>query len=352
VARRRSSAGREDAQSGLPFGDDPFAPPPSKSLEPAAPDGPHLYTVRELTLDIKSRVEGLGRIGVEGEVSRITRAASGHLYFTLKDADAVLSCSIWRSRIARALPFELEEGMHVVAHGTLDVYAPRGTYSLQIDRLEPRGLGALLVRLEALKVELKERGWFGRERPVPAWPRPIGIVTSRDSAAFQDFLRTRSLRWPGYPVRLAHTRVQGPGAAEEIADAIARLDATGVDVIVLARGGGSLEDLWSFNELAVAEAIWNASVPVVTGVGHETDVTLADHVADLRAHTPTDAAQQVIPDRTELEDQLERLGGYLAQGVFLRLGAASSVPRADSGGAGARSSSPPAGGSSARRRRS
>jgi exodeoxyribonuclease VII large subunit len=301
----------------LPFGDDPVAP--ATESEPPASDGPHLYTVHELTLDIKARVEGLGRIGVEGEVSRITRAASGHLYFTLKDQDAVLSCSIWRSRIARALPFELEEGMHVVAHGKLDVYAPRGTYSLQIDRLEPRGLGALLVRLERLKVELRERGWFDREREIPEWPRPVGIVTSRDSAAFQDFLRTRSLRWPGYPVRLAHTSVQGPTAAAEIADAIRALDASGVDVIVLARGGGSLEDLWSFNELAVAEAVWNASVPVVTGIGHETDVTLVDHVADLRAHTPTDAAQQVIPDRADLEEHLERLGGYLMQGAGARL---------------------------------
>jgi exodeoxyribonuclease VII large subunit len=277
--------------------------------------GGRVIAVRELTRAVKSSLEGFGRLAVEGEVTGVKRAAAGHLYFDLKDLDAKVSCAIWRSTLPTALRFDLKEGDKVVAHGRLDVYAPRGTYSLIVQRLEARGIGELLAQLEALKAELKTRGWFERRRALPTLPRVIGLVTSRDTAALQDFLRTRSLRWPLYPLRFAHTPVQGAGAAPEIAAAIRRLDASGVDVIVLARGGGSLEDLWCFNELPVAEAIWNASVPVVTGVGHETDTTLADLVADHRAHTPTDAAQTVIPERRALQDELERLAGYLGTAV-------------------------------------
>jgi exodeoxyribonuclease VII large subunit len=277
--------------------------------------GPRVYTVAELTRDIKHALDRIGRVSVEGEITRIVHAASGHLYFDLKDIDAKIACTIWRSQVASALRFDVAEGMQVVAHGKLDVYGPRGTYSLNVQRLEQRGIGALLAQLEELKAELKKRGWFDRKRPLPAMPRVIGVVTSRDGAAFQDFLRTRSLRWPLYPVRLAHTSVQGAGAAREIADAIRRLDASRVDVIVLIRGGGSLEDLWAFNELAVAEAIFAASVPVVSGVGHETDVTLADLVADHRAHTPTDAAQTILPDRASLLADLESSANHLMQAM-------------------------------------
>jgi exodeoxyribonuclease VII large subunit len=281
----------------------------------APPSGPRIYSVGELTREIKSALETLGRITVEGEVTRVVRAASGHLYFDLKDIDAKISCTIWRSQVASAVRFDLAEGTKVVAHGRLDVYGPRGTYSLNVQRLEQAGLGALLLRLEKLKEELKALGWFDRKRPLPAMPAVIGLATSRDGAALQDFLRTRSLRWPLYPVRLAHTSVQGAGAADEIAAAIRRLDASGVNVIVVCRGGGSLEDLWAFNERAVAEAIHGASVPVVTGVGHETDVTLADFVADHRAHTPTDAAQTVIPDRAALLEELDRARNHLLQAI-------------------------------------
>lgn len=277
--------------------------------------GLRIYTVGELTRDIKQALDRIGRVSVEGEITRIVKAASGHLYFDLKDIDAKIACTIWRSQVHSAVRFEIAEGMQVVAHGKLDVYGPRGTYSLNVQRLEQRGIGALLIKLEELKAELKQRGWFDRKRELPSMPRMIGVVTSRDGAAFQDFLRTRSLRWPLYPVRLAHTSVQGAGAAREIAEAIRRVDASGVDVIVLIRGGGSLEDLWAFNELPVAEAIFNASVPVVSGVGHETDVTLADLVADHRAHTPTDAAQTVLPDRASLVDALERQANHLMQAM-------------------------------------
>lgn len=276
---------------------------------------PGVWTVGELNARLKGLLGGMGRIAVEGEVSGLKRPASGHLYFNLKDksrgVESVVQCAIWRSQAARALKGPLEEGAKVVAHGRLDVYAPRGSYSLIVDRIEGRGIGALLEELERLKVKLAADGWFDRSRPLPRLPRMIGVVTSRDGAAFQDVLRTRSLRWPLYPMRIAHTPVQGPGAAQSIADAIRRLDASGVDLIVVCRGGGSLEDLWAFNELPVAQAIHAASVPVVSGVGHETDLTLCDLVADWRAHTPTDAAQHVIPDRRELETALDREAQYL-----------------------------------------
>lgn len=290
--------------------------PIDPSLERGAP---RVLKVSELNEHLKRVLGGLGRIAVEGEVASLRRPASGHFYFNLKDRrrgiESVLGCAIWRSQAARAVKGQLREGDQVVCHGTLDLYAPRGSYSLIVDRVEAVGLGALLAQLEELKRELGEKGWFERRRPLPTLPRTIGVVTSRDGAAFQDFLRTRSLRWPLYPVRLCHTPVQGPGAAAQIAEAIRSLDASGVDAIVVCRGGGSLEDLWAFNERPVAEAIWASSVPVVSGVGHETDVTLADFVADHRAHTPTDAAQTVIPERRAFDERLERVGGYLVEAI-------------------------------------
>ncbi|MFT7484310.1 MAG: exodeoxyribonuclease VII large subunit [Candidatus Paceibacteria bacterium] len=284
-------------------------PPPQNPAEP------QVLKVSDLNQRLRGLFGSLGRIAVEGEVAGLKQAASGHIYFSLKDrlrgVESVLSCAIWRSQVQRAQRQPMREGDRVVAHGKLDLYGPRGSYSLIVERVEPMGLGALLVQLEELKRELAAKGWFERRRELPRMPRMVGVVTSRDGAAFQDFLRTRSLRWPLYPVRLAHTPVQGPGASQEIARAIADLDASGVDLIVLCRGGGSMEDLWAFNERAVAQAIWACSVPVVSGVGHETDVTLADHVADQRAHTPTDAAQLVLPDRQRLEAELERRWNYL-----------------------------------------
>ncbi|MEO2094402.1 MAG: exodeoxyribonuclease VII large subunit [bacterium] len=286
---------------------------------PSEPGLPEILSVTELNGRIKDELSSLGRLAVEGEIAGLRRPASGHLYFNLKDRSAgvesVLGCVIWRSQLSRASKQPLEEGQSVIAHGKLDVYGPRGSYSLVVERAEPRGMGALLEQLEKLKHELSQKGWFDERQPLPRFPRLVGVVTSRDGAAFQDFLRTRSMRWPGYPVRLVHTPVQGPGAAERIAAAIAALDASGVAVIVVTRGGGSLEDLWCFNERVVAEAIWKASVPVVSGVGHETDSTLADLVADHRAHTPTDAAQTVIPLQRELMEKCERQFNYLLAAV-------------------------------------
>ncbi len=284
-----------------------------------------MWSVRALTLEIAARLEQLGRVAVEGEVSQVKQAASGHIYFSLKELDVVLSCVVWRTRAQAAVRGGLREGDRVVCHGKLDVYPPRGSYSLVVDRVEPRGLGALLIELERLKSELREKGWFDRQRPLPRLPRMVGVVTSRDGAAFQDFLRTRSQRWPLYPVRLAHAPVQGVGAAERIAAAIRRLASSGVEVVVVCRGGGSLEDLWAFNELAVARAIHECPVPVVSGVGHETDVTLSDLVADHRAHTPTDAAALVLPDRSAWLDELERHGAWLSRAIEVRLERATSA---------------------------
>lgn len=285
----------------------------SPALDEGAPE-----SVADLTRRIDAALKGLGRVAVVGEVSRPKTINSGHVFFTLKDEGAALDAKIWRSQVQRALGAaggRLEDGMRVVCHGTLDVYAPYGKHSLIVDRVEARGIGALLADLERLKVRLREEGLFDRKRPLPSAPRRIGVVTSRDADAWRDFLRTRSLRWAGYPVRLCHSRVQGGAAAGEIADAIERLDRSGVDVIVVCRGGGAIEDLWCFNEEAVARAAFAASVPVVSGVGHETDTTLIDLVADHRAHTPTDAAQTVIPERARLLERLERAGAYLAEAM-------------------------------------
>ena len=293
-----------------------FDDPPPRRRSPrsgAAAGGPAApLSVSEVTARVSGQLSGLGSLRIEGELSGIKRAASGHVYFDLKDAGARISCVVWRSQVARAVSFRPKEGDSVIASGKLDVYAPRGSYSLVVTKLEPVGVGALLAKLEALKAELRDRGWFERSRPLPRHPRCVGVVTSRDGAALRDFLRTRSLRWPGHPVRLAHAPVQGPGCSENLATALRRLATTGVDVIVLMRGGGSLEDLWGFNEEPLLRAIHECPVPVVSAVGHETDVTLCDHVADHRAHTPTDAGQLVLPDREALLDELERARDHLA----------------------------------------
>lgn len=275
-----------------------------------------VYKVSELTRELKGLIEGrFPSLRVEGEVSNLRRAPSGHVYFTLKDAGASLRCALFRNQ-ARLLRFQPSDGQLVVARGRLSLYEPSGDYSLVCDALEPLGAGELALQFERLKARLEAEGLFdpGLKRQVPFLPRRIGVVTSPSGAAIHDFLRVLLQRWPDIPVLVAPARVQGAGAAAEIAAALARVAAIpDVDVVVLTRGGGSLEDLWCFNEELVARAIRRCPVPVVSAVGHEVDFTIADFAADLRAPTPTAAAEHVVPAKTDLRSQLAVTRGRLVR---------------------------------------
>ncbi|MDH7486608.1 MAG: exodeoxyribonuclease VII large subunit [Anaerolineae bacterium] len=285
----------------------------------------HIYSVSQLTAYIKSVFQMdpfLQDLWVEGEVSNFSRAASGHCYFTLKDERAALNCVMWRSQ-AEWLPSLPRDGEAVLAHGAISVYEARGIYQLYVDILQPAGLGRLYLEFEALKQKLAREGLFdqARKRPLPRFPQRIGLVTSPQAAALQDILRTLSARYPLADVLLAPTLVQGDEAPPQIVAAIAALNRWSaerepVDVIILARGGGSLEELWAFNDERVARAIAASAIPIVTGVGHETDFTIADFVADLRAPTPTGAAAAVVPDVRELAVQVHGLAARLAEQVM------------------------------------
>jgi exodeoxyribonuclease VII large subunit len=285
------------------------------------PDQPP--SVSEVTARVKEAVETqFADVWVAGEVSNLTRASSGHVYFSLKDEEALLRAVIWRSA-AGSLAIEPTDGMAVVCHGRLEVYAPRGTYQLTVDRLHSLGTGTLEAQLRRLHARLADEGLFApeRKRAIPAFPRRIALVTSPTGAAIADFLRTLHGRWRSSEVILIPSRVQGAGAAEELASALgaaANLNPP-VDVIALVRGGGSLEDLWSFNEEILVRAVAASPVPVVAGVGHEIDVSLADLAADLRALTPTDAAVKVSPDGEQVTAAVAGLGLRLESGLNRRL---------------------------------
>ena len=280
-------------------------------------------SVSEVTSRVKEHVESrFADVWVAGEVSNLTRASSGHIYLSLKDETALLRAVVWRGTVAQ-LAIEPADGLQVVCHGRIEVYPPRGTYQLTIDRLHAVGTGALEAALRRLHARLDAEGLFapGRKRPLPAFPRRIALVTSPTGAAIADFLECLFGRWRGSEVIVVPSRVQGAGAAEELATALAtaaRL-VPAVDCIALVRGGGSLEDLWSFNEEVLVRAIAAAPIPVVCGVGHEIDVTLADLAADVRALTPTDAAARVAPDGRQLAADVagaaERLRSALARRV-------------------------------------
>ncbi len=243
---------------------------------------------------------------VRGEVSNYTQSAAGHRYFSLKDEVATLRCVLFNGRGGAYTP-PMRNGMEVLAHGRFSMYESRGDVQFYVDSVEDAGIGALHQRFEALKARLEAEGLFDaeRKRPLPAHPSVIGVVTSPQAAALRDIVRTLRLRCPLLRVLLAPTLVQGEGAAEQVAAAIQALDAHGeAEVIIVARGGGSIEELWAFNEAVVAYAIANCRVPVVTGVGHETDFTIADFAADLRASTPTAAAALVAPDASVWRDSL------------------------------------------------
>ncbi|QFY42283.1 exodeoxyribonuclease VII large subunit [Candidatus Methylospira mobilis] len=246
-----------------------------------------------------------GTIWVSGEISNLTRASSGHLYFTLKDRDAQVRCAMFRGS-AKGLCCDPRNGLQAVVRAQVSLYEPRGDYQLIIDYLEDAGAGDLRIAYEALKQKLMREGLFSaeRKRSLPPLPHSIGIVTSPQGAAIHDILTVLKRRFPAIPVVLFPARVQGAEASAEVVNAIARANMSGLcDVLIVARGGGSLEDLWTFNEESVARAIHASMIPVITGVGHETDITIADLVADVRAPTPSAAAETVVPDAREWHER-------------------------------------------------
>jgi exodeoxyribonuclease VII large subunit len=274
-----------------------------------------VFKVAELTRELKALLEGkFPAVQVEGEISNFRRnSASGHCYFTLKDEGASIRCALFRNQ-ARLLRFNPADGLQVVVRGRISVYEAGGEYNLIADSMEPLGAGALALKFDELKRRLAQEGLFDQalKRPLPFIPRRIGVVTSPTGAAIQDFLRVLHKRWPDMPVLIAPARVQGDGAAQEICQGIARLAGIpDVDVIVVTRGGGSLEDLWAFNEESVARAIRRSPVPVVSAVGHEVDFTISDFASDLRAPTPSAAAEMIVRAKSDLKASLAVTEGRL-----------------------------------------
>lgn len=277
-----------------------------------------ILTVGELNLAIRTLLDShFQDIWVAGEISGVKLSASGHYYFTLKDQQSQLRCVCFRNA-ARYLRFKPQDGIAVLARGRIDVYEPRGEYQLLVEALEPQGFGALQLAFEQLKKKLSEEGLFdpARKRPLPRLPQRIGIVTSPTGAVIRDMLQILERRFPGLHIRLYPAQVQGAGSIEEVTAGIDWFSQSGwPDVVIVGRGGGSLEDLWTFNEEAVARAIARSAVPVVSAVGHETDVTIADFVADLRAPTPSAAAELVIGTRREFLDRIDAARASLARGI-------------------------------------
>jgi exodeoxyribonuclease VII large subunit len=281
-----------------------------------SPEPPKVLSVSQLTALIPGTLESTFQgVWVSGEVSEVSRPHSGHVYFTLKDAQAQIRGVIWRSSASR-IRFKLEEGQEVICHGDLDVYPPRGTYQLVVRQIEPKGVGALQLAFQQLQQRLAAEGLFEaiHKKPLPAFPRRVGFVTSPTGAAVRDFLEVAARRFRGVDILVIPARVQGECAAEEIVRGIelANRLVPSLDVLVVGRGGGSVEDLWCFNEEAVVRAIFASRLPVVSAVGHEIDVTLSDLVADVRALTPSEAAERVIPSADELSVRLGQLSRRLA----------------------------------------
>jgi exodeoxyribonuclease VII large subunit len=272
------------------------------------PDQVHVFSVSDLAVLIKETLEaGLGTVWVAGEVSNLRIPSSGHCYFTLKDERSQVSSVMFRPYIS-ALPFRPEEGMEVIVQGRVSFYAARGGLQLYVERMEPKGVGALQLALEQLKKKLAAEGLFSpeRKRVLPFLPQHIGVVTALTGAAIRDILTILFRRFPNLHVVIRPTKVQGTGAAQEIAAGIHDLNTHGqAEVIIVGRGGGSREDLGAFNEEVVARAIFSSAVPVVSAVGHEIDLTIADLVADRRAPTPTAAAEMAVPQKTDLGQQVE-----------------------------------------------
>jgi exodeoxyribonuclease VII large subunit len=283
------------------------------------PDPADVLTVSALTARVRGLLEGeFGSVWVSGEVSNLVRAGSGHVYLSLKDEKATLRAVLYRG-ISIRMRFEPRDGMQVVARGRISVYEPRGEYQLAIEELQPKGIGALELALQQLRDRLQAKGYFDprRKKPLPTFPRTIALITSPTGAAVRDMLELLARRWPVAAIVVVPVRVQGDGAADEIAAAIRsinRLHGDGslrLDALIVGRGGGSLEDLWAFNEEVVADAIFASKIPVVSAVGHEIDVTISDLVADHRALTPSHAITDLTPDLEALRAGLGDLGDRL-----------------------------------------
>ena len=309
----------------LPFEDEP-EPSATRAAEPAMRERARtIRTVSELTAGIRDLLEtAYVDVWVEGEISNCRLWNTGHLYFTLKDPGAQMKAVMFKSAV-RSLKFKPEDGLHVVARGRLSVYDPKGEYQIVCEHLEPHGLGALQLAFDQLKRRLQAEGLFdmARKRPLPSLPRKIGIVTSLDGAAIRDIIKVLARRYPNAHLVIRPTRVQGEGAAAEVARGLAAIvKVPGIDVVIVGRGGGSVEDLWAFNEEIVARAIVASPVPVISAVGHEVDVTIADFAADVRAPTPSAAAEIVVARKEDFFMHIERLGERVngsVRGLLARL---------------------------------
>ncbi len=263
----------------------------------------NIQTVSELTKQIKQTLEtNFDKLSVQGEISNFKDHVSGHWYFSLKDKNATISCTMWKG-FNNYVFFTPEDGMKIIINGKLTVYPPRGNYQIDVRSMKPAGVGELQAAFERLKQKLSDEGLFDEEfkKPIPAFPKKIGVVTAIDGAAFQDMISVAERRYPLVELVIAPSKVQGGGAAETIVNSIKKLNEQNeVDVIIVGRGGGSIEDLWAFNEEIVAREIFNSKIPVIAGVGHEIDFTITDFVADLRAPTPTAAMELATPNQNEI----------------------------------------------------
>ena len=279
-------------------------------------------TVSELTARVKSTLErGFPDVALRGEISNLAMPRSGHVYLTLKDDSAQVRAVLWKGDADRVV-FELQNGQQIKAWGKLTVYAPRGDYQLVLRKVEPEGIGALELAFRQLHARLAAEGLFDpeRKRPLPGFPARIVVVTSPTGAAVRDFLQATGRRWPSAEILIAGAKVQGIGSAEEVVAAIALANrVNGADLVVVCRGGGSLEDLWTFNEEIVARAIAASRLPVVSAIGHEVDVTISDLVADFRASTPTAAGERCVPDIQEIAQRLDRLGDRAGRALRARV---------------------------------
>jgi exodeoxyribonuclease VII large subunit len=290
-------------------------------MSPFPPPGVKVLSVGELTRGVKDLLEeAYSATWVEGEVANLKRASSGHVYLTLRDPEEGTLAAVLFRGVALRMRFDLQDGMRVIARGRLTVYAPQGVYQLQIEEVQPKGVGPLELAYRQLKEKLSAKGYFDprRKKLLPRIPRRVALVSSPTGSAVRDLLETLGRRWPTVEVWVCPVRVQGDGSAREVSAALDLLNRVGgpgsvapIDVLIIGRGGGSLEDLWTFNEELVAEAIYHSRIPVVTGIGHEDDLTIADLVADERALTPTAAATRVVPDGAKVLEWLGDLEGRL-----------------------------------------